>query len=252
MSEFPVDIEIVYQAPDFVVVNKPCGIAVQAEANEQGILPRLCRQLQVKKLWLVHRLDKVTSGLLILALSSEAAARLSGLFAHKSIQKFYLALSDKKPSKSQGTVIGDMQKVRDGKWMLQKSRNHPAVSQFVNCGLGDGLRLFLIKPHTGKTHQIRVLLKSLGSAILGDTHYGAQACDRVYLHAYALSFEDQGLTLQLRCLPQQGEHFHGPAFAQALENYSVPWKMAWPKLKYRFAVMTGEDSHESDATSIKG
>ncbi|MFT5677365.1 MAG: tRNA pseudouridine32 synthase/23S rRNA pseudouridine746 synthase, partial [Paraglaciecola sp.] len=156
-------IDIVFDHPEFVVIDKPAGISVQNEAEQSGILPLICQQLGLDKLWLVHRLDKITSGLLILAKNSNAAAEFGRIFANRQIEKYYLALSKQKPKKKQGTVVGNMKKVRDGKWMLTQDASSPAITQFLSCSLLPGIRLFLLKPYTGKTHQIRVALKSLGS-----------------------------------------------------------------------------------------
>lgn len=224
-------IPVLYSGSDFFVVNKPAAISVQNENDQAGLLPHLTKQLGVDKLWLVHRLDKVTSGLLILARDAQAASRLSGYFAKRLIEKYYIALTDNKPRKSQGTVIGDMYKVRDGKWALQQSKQNPAISQFFNKGCGHGKRLFIIKPHSGKTHQIRVLLKSLGSPILGDALYSGTSADRTYLHAYGLRFTDLGTDIELTCQPDSGELFQHSDVVRQLDDYQKPWLLNWPALK---------------------
>ncbi|GAA6185216.1 MULTISPECIES: TIGR01621 family pseudouridine synthase [Alteromonadaceae] len=223
-------IPIVFENDDFVIVNKPDGVAVQNEQLQSGILPYIQKQLQLDKLWLVHRLDKVTSGLLLLAKNASAASRLSQYFAERKIQKYYLAISDKKPKKKQGAVIGDMHKIRDGKWALKTSLHQPAAGQFFSAGLGNGLRLFVIKPHTGKTHQIRVMLKSLSSPILGDNTYAGTESERTYLHAYGLAFEDCGQQIQISCMPVSGQHFTIPTDNQKAVALLSPWDLVWPKL----------------------
>ncbi|MFT4994431.1 MAG: tRNA pseudouridine32 synthase/23S rRNA pseudouridine746 synthase [Paraglaciecola sp.] len=223
-------LDIVFDHPDFIVVNKPPGISVQNEAQQRGILPIICSQLGLDKLWLVHRLDKVTSGLLILAKNAEAAAVFGAIFESRKIEKFYLALSAQKPKKKQGTIAGNMKKVRDGKWMLSKQTDSAAVSQFFSTSVLPGVRLFLIKPHTGKTHQIRVALKSLGSPILGDILYGGGGSQRTYLHAYALRFLFKGEPIELLCPPTIGELFTHEALSQRLPEYHQPWAWNWPQL----------------------
>jgi tRNA pseudouridine32 synthase/23S rRNA pseudouridine746 synthase len=224
-------IEVLFDHPDFVIVNKPSNISVQNESNQPGILPILCQQLKIEKLWLVHRLDKVTSGILILAKHSEAAAAFGHLFEQKQIEKFYLAISTKKPKKKQGTIKGGMKKVRDGQWMLDNTDTNFAHSQFFSFSISPSVRLFLIKPLTGKTHQIRVALKSLGSPILGDCLYKAEASDRVYLHAYCIRLEYQGQLISVRCSPDVGEIFKTKEFDNSLKNISSPWLLPWPKYK---------------------
>jgi tRNA pseudouridine32 synthase/23S rRNA pseudouridine746 synthase len=224
-------INIVFNHQDFIVVDKPIGVSVHSEDGIAGIVPVLCEQLKLPQLWLTHRLDKVTSGLLILAKSAGAAAFFGTLFSTHKIQKYYLAIASKKPKKKQGAIIGDMRKTRDGKWALSPEKTKPAVTQFFSQSLVQGLRLFILKPHTGKTHQIRVAMKSLGSPIVGDSLYKGDVADRAYLHAYALLFEYQGEPISITCAPSAGEHFHELATSHAFQTYAQPNNLLWPVLK---------------------
>ncbi len=92
-------LDIVYQTDDFIIIYKPCGLSVHKDQSEIGLTTLLAEQLGVPQVWLVHRLDKVTSGLLILALNAESAAEFFRLFSEHHIQKTYLALSNQKPKK---------------------------------------------------------------------------------------------------------------------------------------------------------
>jgi len=219
-----------FDHPDFVVVNKPSNISVQNEFHQSGLLPILCQQLKVEKLWLVHRLDKVTSGILILAKHSQAAAVFGQLFEQKQIEKYYLAISAKKPKKKQGTVKGGMKKVRDGKWMLESSDTAVAISQFFSFSIYPGIRLFLVKPLTGKTHQIRVALKSIGSPILGDELYKGTSSDRTYLHAYCIRFNYQEQPICIMCPPNKGDVFVSDNTKQQIASLVSPWTLKWPKI----------------------
>jgi tRNA pseudouridine32 synthase/23S rRNA pseudouridine746 synthase len=223
-------IDILFDHPDFVVVNKPSNISVQNEFHQSGLLPILCQQLKVEKLWLVHRLDKVTSGILILAKHSQAAAVFGQLFEQKQIEKYYLAISAKKPKKKQGTVKGGMKKVRDGKWMLESSDTAVAISQFFSFSIYPGIRLFLVKPLTGKTHQIRVALKSIGSPILGDELYKGTSSDRTYLHAYCIRFNYQEQPICIMCPPNKGDVFVSDNTKQQIASLVSPWTLKWPKI----------------------
>ncbi len=180
------------------------------------------------KLFSVHRLDKMTSGLLLLAKSSEAAATFTALFEARKIEKYYLAISLRKPKKKQGWIKGDMAPSRRGNYKLLSTCNAPAITQFVSTALRPNERLFLVKPHTGKTHQIRVALKSLGAPIAGDTRYAdateARKEECGYLHAYALRFEYKGEALSFTCKPDFGERFTNASFETALQTYTAPWE----------------------------
>lgn len=182
---------------DFIAINKPHGVAVHGE----DLLAAVARQNGIERLWLVHRLDKVTSGLLLLAKNAEAAAVLSALFERRQVAKTYWALAQGKPKKKQGWVIGDMAAARNGAYKLLRSKERPAVTRFHSTACGNGLRRYIVEPQTGRTHQIRVAMKSLGVPILGDTLYGAAAAERVYLHAHALSFVYQNQVIDISCLP---------------------------------------------------
>ena len=214
-----------------MVINKPSNISVQNESHQSGILPILCQQLNVEQLWLVHRLDKITSGILILAKSSQAAAIFGQLFEQKQIEKYYLAISAKKPKKKQGAVKGGMKKVRDGKWMLDSSDTAVAISQFFSFSISQGLRLFLIKPLTGKTHQIRVALKSIGSPILGDELYKGLNADRTYLHAYCIRFIYQKKLICIICPPDKGDAFVCDKTQLQITHLATPWTLKWPNIK---------------------
>jgi len=202
---------------DFIVVAKAAGQGFHDEQTELGLVPGLCRLLHEyllasdesnSEVYPVHRLDKVTSGVLVFARSSAAAALLAEEFAHRRVEKYYLALSDRKPKKKQGSIIGDMVKARRGTWKLLPQKQAPAKTQFYSHSIADNLRLFCLRPYSGKTHQLRVALKSLASPICGDSAYGGSQEDkgrefkRVFLHSFLLAFNYMGQNHEYRCLPE--------------------------------------------------
>ncbi len=215
---------VIDQTEDWLAIHKPAGIGMHSEDGEAGLVV-LAEQQFACPLWPVHRLDKVTSGIILLAKNANAAARLSALFAEHKIQKYYLAQSAQKPKKKQGWVKGDMNKGRNGSWLLQRSNHNPAVTRFIShYDEQQQKRLFLLKPLTGRTHQLRVALKSLGAAIDGDDRYGGERADRTYLHAFMLCFRDEvsGADPQdivLTCLPQHGD------WAALPDQWLTPWQL---------------------------
>ncbi len=221
----------------FVLIDKLPGVHFHRDtaAIGDGLLDRLRADLGVDKLYPVHRLDAMTSGLLLFATTPAAAAELAAGFREHTVDKFYLAVSDRKPSKKQGRISGDMERGRRGGWKLLPTHANPAVTQFFSASLGPGLRLFLLRPRTGRTHQLRVALKSLGAPIVGDPLYhpadaAAHApADRGYLHAWALRFTLGGREWAYICPPQDGALFAGPAFDAAVAAWPSPWNLAWPK-----------------------
>ena len=215
-------LDIIYQTDDFIIIYKPCGLSVHKDQSEIGLTTLLAEQLGVPQVWLVHRLDKVTSGLLILALNAESAAEFFRLFSEHHIQKTYLALSNQKPKKKQGLIVGDMQKSRNGAWKLCQSKENPAITRFESVSCEPNLRLFILKPQTGKTHQLRVAMKSLGSPILGDTLYGknTENIDRTYLHAARLQFEFKGQSFDVFIPPKEGEWWYRQGVMSQIQKFS--------------------------------
>lgn len=198
--------DILLTHTDFLLINKHPNVSVHKDDGDTMLLQEVAKQSGDAQLYLVHRLDKMTTGILLLARSAQAASELSKAFAERQVEKFYLALGSKKPKKKQGLISGDMERSRRASWKLLTSQTNPAVTQFFSLAAEPGERLFLCKPYTGKTHQIRVALKSIGSGIVGDPIYNAgNQADRGYLHAFALRFPYAGETYQWLCDPRHQE-----------------------------------------------
>jgi tRNA pseudouridine32 synthase/23S rRNA pseudouridine746 synthase len=223
----------VHRTSRFICINKPAGLSFHRTPHDHGIAALLREQEGLPKLYPVHRLDKVTSGLLLFALDRHAAADLTAQFRNKTIQKWYCALSAKKPKKKMGCICGDMVKGRRGAYMLSRSRENPATTSYISCGTGTGLRLLVLCPLSGKTHQIRVACKAAGAPILGDPLYAPAEfrSDRTYLHACALRFRDNGETFSFFCAPSAGEHFISEQVREAVVRFKEPWHHTWPGVK---------------------
>lgn len=220
---------IIENHPDFVVIYKKPDTSFHSESGEPGLFETLKQGEGFAELFPVHRLDKVTSGLLVMAKNSATNYALTQAFANREVEKFYLAISAKKPSKKQGLIKGDMSPARRGSWKLLPTQNNPAITQFFNKGLEESRRLFIVKPHTGKTHQIRVALKSLGAPILGDQLYAGQSSpDRTYLHAFSLSFYLNNKHYRFTEAPREGVYFLDAAFKHGIAEWAEPWALNWP------------------------
>ncbi|WP_163935351.1 TIGR01621 family pseudouridine synthase [Paraferrimonas sp. SM1919] len=220
--------DIISDQPDFIVINKNPFVHFHSQDGNAGVIAQLSDDID-QDLFPVHRLDTMTSGVLLIAKSSSAAAELSKAFRDRQTQKFYLAIAQGKPKKKQGLIKGDMAKARRGQWKLMKTNGNPAITQFFSHSLGQGLRAYLLKPHSGKTHQLRVALKSLGTAILGDELYGGGDADRGYLHAWQLSIPFKGELLHFVApLPNSD---HSPLINQGLpQDWQTPNDLNWPSL----------------------
>ncbi|GAB7219911.1 TIGR01621 family pseudouridine synthase [Vibrio comitans] len=227
--------DIVDNQLDFVLINKHPGVSVHKDDNDTALLQEVQSAVDSGPLYLIHRLDKMTSGLLLLGKNQQAASELSQAFAKREVEKFYLAISDKKPKKKQGMVKGDMAKSRRSMWKLIPSNENPAITQFFSAS-ADGYRIFICKPRTGKTHQIRVALKSVGSPIVGDPIYTPSSqSDRGYLHAFALAFELNGQAYRYQLNPSDdtslGELWQREAIKQQITDWQQPQLLNWPKIK---------------------
>ena len=221
-------IPILFKNNDFIVVNKPEELNFHSEESA-GLVVLVQQQLQVESLYPVHRLDKMTSGLVVFALNKQTAQRFQVLFESRQIEKFYLAISDQKPKKKQGWIKGDMVPARRGSWMLTKTQQNPAITQFISALIRPSERLFLLKPTTGKTHQLRVAMKSVSAPICGDQRYAlseqAKLEDRGYLHAYAIRFDLDDELFEFVCPPDQGQRFLATETLLLVAAWSQPWLM---------------------------
>lgn len=218
---------IVHDHPSFVIAHKNAGVNFHSE-EEAGFVVQVSQHLGIP-LFPVHRLDKMTSGLVILAKDSETAAQFGKMFENREIEKYYLAISMRKPKKKMGWIKGDMASARRGDYKLLTTMENPAITQFISCALRTHERFFLIKPHTGKTHQIRVALKSLGSPIAGDERYAqsdeARKEARGYLHAYTLRFALNNEAFEFVVLPDEGERFVSVECKNQLKLWNKPWEL---------------------------
>ena len=179
---------LIAEEDDFYIVAKSIGVSFE---GEEGLVQELRKSLG--EIYGVHRLDKETSGLMIFAKNKNAQSDLSKLFSEKQVHKLYLALSLGRPKKKQGKIKGDLEKGRGGSYYLKPSLDNPSETSFISQFFEEQkLRVFLLRPKTGKTHQLRVHLRSLAASILGDIRYGTDTADRMYLSAIELSFSYKG------------------------------------------------------------
>lgn len=229
-------LSIIDHQTDFLVLDKPHGISFHDEENiGSGLFSQVKQQLKsqygLTELYPVHRLDKMTSGLIIVAKNSATARAFQQLFEQHQVQKYYLAIAQGKPKKKQGLIKGDMVKSRRGMWKLLRTIDNPAISQFLSYAIAPKHRLYLIKPHSGKTHQIRVALNSIGVPILGDPLYNMNSnADRGYLHAFALRFSLNNQQYQYCLPPSAGTLFNSSSTLEIIEPITPPWQQAWPEL----------------------
>lgn len=215
---------------DFVLISKNPGVHFHKNDGFCGLCACVKNIIGCNKLYPLHRLDTMTSGLILFAKNRSSVKELADQFASQSIEKYYLAIGGNKPVKKQGRVIGTMVRSRRGGWKLMALVEYNrAITSFLSAGLGNGFRLYLCKPLTGKTHQIRVALKAIGAPVFGDPKYGKavydNGADRGYLHSYALKFSLKGKEFKFIDTPVCGKLFLSEEFKRTFEKFADPWNL---------------------------
>jgi RluA family pseudouridine synthase len=209
-------LEILYRSGGLVVVDKPTNVSLLADrSGAESVWDTLPAMLGAKP-YLVHRLDKGTSGVLLIALDQATQRQLTRAFQQRRVRKFYLAqvvgapagrgtrtvdLPLKKGRKSRYRVAGQRDDIRfhTGRWSLARDPGdgHPSQTRFRVLREGEGRSWLLAAPVTGRTHQLRVHLAWIGHPITGDHLYGrprdpAQRAPRLMLHCHRLTVPGYG------------------------------------------------------------
>lgn len=189
---------VLYEDEDLVAINKPAGLAVQGGSgitrHVDGMLDGLTGSNGVRPR-LVHRLDRETSGVLLLARSAEVARRLAAVFSGRDIDKSYVAITAPAPKSDKGRIDAPLSKGYAGddieKMHADEDAGKTAITDYaVLTRAADGAAaLCAFHPLTGRTHQIRVHASISGFPLWGDRKYEAPAGDRFYLHARRLKLE---------------------------------------------------------------
>jgi 23S rRNA pseudouridine955/2504/2580 synthase len=193
---------VLYMDASVIVLNKPPGLATQGGSGLSKHIDGMLDSLMYEKRQrprLVHRLDRDTSGVLVIARTVPAAAALSKALAARDASKIYWALTKGVPAKKQGTIKAALVKEgghgphgRDEKMAVRDSDDskHAMTDYRVEGVAGEEFAFVAAKPVTGRTHQIRVHLAFLDTPIVGDFKYGGDAAkgtgviaDRLHLHA---------------------------------------------------------------------
>lgn len=196
-----IPLEILYEDSDLAVVVKPRGMVVHPAAGHpdgtlvNALLAKLDALAGIGgelRPGIVHRLDKDTSGLMIVAKNDETQAELSRMLKDREIEKHYRALAEGRMKEPAGEIDAPIDRSKkDRKKMAVDPEGRPAVTRWKVLGEGRDCTLLDVRILTGRTHQIRVHLKSIHHPVCGDPLYGFDKGVRVpclMLHAYSLSF----------------------------------------------------------------
>src|SRR5437667_4718038 len=198
-----IPLDVLYADEDLIVINKPAGLVVHPGAGhrEHTLVNALLHHFPTlsgiggkERPGIVHRLDKETTGCLVVAKNDFAHLDLSRQFAARRVEKIYLALVAGKLRCGSGTIVAAIarHRVHRKKMAIAREGGREARTDFKVVRSGGGASLLECRLHRGRTHQIRVHLQHLGHPILGDIVYGGRRAgdfSRQMLHAWKLAFD---------------------------------------------------------------
>jgi pseudouridine synthase, rluA family len=197
-----IKIDIVYEDSDIAVINKQAGLVVHpAHGHYSGTLVNAILY-HIKDLsgingeirpGIVHRLDKDTSGLIVIAKNDKVHTALTEMFQEKKIRKTYLAILKGKLNKSEGKIVTQIGRDKNNRKKMtvidDVTKGKTAITNYRVISQNNLFTLVKVNIETGRTHQIRVHMRHLGYPILGDSVYGRKDNEkRQMLHAYKLEF----------------------------------------------------------------
>lgn len=194
-------LDLIYEDDDVIVINKPAGLTAHPAPGQPGgtllnavlaHFPRLASLDETLRPGIVHRLDKDTSGVMVVAKTPSAQANLVRQFKARSVIKFYLVLVKGRLTPERGVIeaaIGRDPANRKRMAVIDSGRT--ARTAYKVLKYYDGYTLLEVRPETGRTHQIRVHLAAIGYPVAGDAVYGVKApfLTRQFVHAYRLGFK---------------------------------------------------------------
>jgi len=221
-----IPLKIIYEDSDLIVIDKPAGLTVHPAPGHYThtlVHAVLAHAPDIatgdsQRPGIVHRLDKNTSGLIVVARNPVSHMNLADQFKKREVTKVYLVLVQGHVAPEEGIIEANIgRNPHNRKTMAVVSRGREARTAYKVIRYVDGYTLLEVRPRTGRTHQIRVHLAAIGHPVVGDETYGGKTeiLDRQFLHAYRLGFR----------LPSSGKYveFESPLpgdLSQALEKIS--------------------------------
>jgi len=192
-------IEVLYQDAAVIAVNKPAGLTVHAGAGQHDgtLVNRLVHHFQGlsqlggdERPGIVHRIDKDTSGVLLVARTDAAHRALAAQFSGRTVEKVYLALVNGHVKDDTGRITKPISRdpVRRIRMTARLATGREAITEYRVRQRWEKFTFLEVRIKTGRTHQIRVHMAGLGHPVAGDRLYGAPPADRLFLHAWKIGF----------------------------------------------------------------
>lgn len=191
---FGTSLQILYEDADLIAVNKPEGISSITESDTTiNSLHSLLEEKFAQKFFVVHRLDKEVSGVILFAKNSSTHKYINDLFADRKVKKFYTAVVQGVIRENEGVIKKPIREFGSGRMGVDDRKGKPSETKFKVVKRFRDYTLLELNPSTGRRHQLRVHLYSLGYPIVGDLRYGDKTIQekysRIMLHAKSLELQ---------------------------------------------------------------
>ena len=197
LTDIPtIELPVLYEDDDTVVIDKPIGVLTHSKGafNPEAtvatwLAEHTHRVKEPGRDGIVHRLDRATSGVMICAKTEEAHHFLQKQFSTRNVKKTYVAVAEGMPAEPQAILRWPIERNPKAPQTFRVGANGKMAEtayQLLHTTQDDTFSVVELRPLTGRTHQLRVHLSYLGNPIYGDTLYGGEAADRMYLHALSL------------------------------------------------------------------
>jgi 23S rRNA pseudouridine1911/1915/1917 synthase len=231
---------ILYEDDDLMAIDKPPAMAVHGAPGDLGPsvanwflarYPELAPAFEAERPGIVHRLDKDTSGVLLLARSPEAQWKLGRAFEARETEKTYLAICDGVPAKERAVIDAAIARhPGDRTRMAITKQGRASRTAYQVLASGRDVSLLEVKPETGRTHQIRVHLKAIGAPVRYDRVYGTAGDGRQLLHAWRLNVpHPAGGTLEVTA-PMPAD-MRAEVRAMNADKVAFPYTVATPPVR---------------------
>lgn len=191
---------IVFEDEDLLVLNKPSGLATQGGTGQRiSVDDMLAAAFPNNKYRLTHRIDKETSGILLIAKNYRTAASITEAFRKREVSKTYMAVCSGILSEKEGVLDAPIGKSKENLEMMSIKgfEVKEAITHYKVIDERESESIIELSPKTGRTHQLRVHMQLLGHPIVGDKKYGGPKASRLMLHAWKISWDGRSFEAPL-------------------------------------------------------